>query len=97
MAAVRDNELYSKGYQINLPDGRSLLKRDKPVYVPLANRDRTVIIRDGDTPWALAYKFLGDDKKYFNILDANSIFNPFELTSGVELVIPDIDVVKVGQ
>lgn len=90
-------EIYGKAYEIDLGDGRSLLKRDRPTYIPLANRDKTHIIRDGDTPWALAYKYFGNDKLWFNIIDANDIFNPFELPIGSEIVIPDIDVIRVGQ
>lgn len=94
---LRSENLYAKGYVITLPDGRQLLKRDKPSYTPLANKDRTHVIREGDKPWILGYRYYKDDKRWHLILDVNRMFNPFELEVGREIVIPDLDVIRAGQ
>jgi len=94
---LKEENLFANGYVIELPDGRSLLKRDKPSYNPLANKDRTHIITEGDKPWILAYRFYGDDKRWHAIMDVNKIYNPFDLPIGLEIIIPDLDVLTAGQ
>lgn len=94
---LKSENLFAKGYIIELEDRRLLLKRDRPSYTPLANKDRTHIIKQGEKPWTIAYKFYGDDKWWHIIISVNNIFNPFELPVGLEIVIPDLDVIKVGQ
>lgn len=92
---VLPNDLYSTGYVIEFPDGKLLLKRTKFVYTPTAQKDITHIVKDNDRIWDIAFRYYRDALLYKIIADVNDIINPFELTIGQELVIPDIDKVKL--
>lgn len=92
---VSANDLYATGYQVELPDGRLLLKRNKIVYSPTASKDTTHIVTDNDRIWDVAFRYYKDDKSWGIIADANRIYNPFELEVGTELVVPDFEQTKL--
>ena len=99
MAEVPVNNLYSNGFNITLTQGRQLLKRNKEIYKPSALNDRSHKLVDGDTLWALAFKFYGDSKLWWIIADVNNIINPLELDTlvGTEIIIPDFDIIKTSR
>ena len=92
---VSPSDLYSSGYVIKLSDGRQLLKRVKMAYTPTSTRDITHIVKDNDRIWDIAFRYYRNPLLWKVIADVNDIMNPFELTIGQELTIPDIDKVKL--
>lgn len=92
---VSPSDLYSTGYIITLSDGRKLLKRTKFTYIPTSTKDITHIVKDNDRIWDIAFRYYRNALLYKILADVNDIMNPFELTLGQELIIPDIDKVKL--
>ena len=82
--------LYDKGYMINYPDGEQSLQRDILVYKEDIE-DRSYTIKDGDNLTMIAYQFYKDPLKWFVIADVNEIENPFELTVGKDIIIPNLN------
>lgn len=82
---------YSTGFIIKLEEGKELLKRTKLVYEFAVTRDKTHTIVEGERIYDIAYKYYQDSKLWFIIADANAIINPFELTTGQDIIIPDLD------
>jgi len=82
--------LYDKGYIINYLDGEQLLQRDKLVYKEDID-DGSYTIKDGDTLTMIAYKFYKDTLKWFVIADINEIENPFDLITGTDIIIPNLN------
>lgn len=85
------NNPYAKGYIVNLDEDKQILKRVKAVYDPLVNKDKSHILRDNEKIWDIAYGFYTNSKLWYKIADANNIFNPLELTTNTQLLIPDLD------
>ena len=92
---VTDENPYSTGYIVELEDNKQLLKRDKLVYDYAVSRDKTHTVGCGENIYDIAFRHFGNAKLWFLIADANNIFNPFELTAGEDIVIPDIDKFKL--
>lgn len=88
---------YSNGYIVELEDGKSLLKREKLTYDPIVNRDSSYTIREEDTLWGLAYRYYGNSKLWYIIADVNSIEHPLVLQTGLQITIPDLDVLKISK
>jgi len=85
---------YSNGDIIVFDDGSQLLKRNQIEYTPSAGKDVVHTIIENDTIWGIANKFYGDDKWWYIIADANQLYNPLVLEIGMDLIIPDLDVIK---
>lgn len=94
---LSEENIYASGYIIELPDGRSLLKRDKTTYIPSAANDRVHRLKELQKIWDLAGKYYGSSKWHHIICDVNAITNPFELPVGVDLIIPDIGPIKAAR
>lgn len=94
---VRENNLYAKGFIIEFEDGDQLLQRNQVAYVPSVTKDKTHVVVEGDTLYGLAYKYYGVDFWWHVIADVNQLYNPLELTLGTQLIIPDLDVIKVNR
>jgi nucleoid-associated protein YgaU len=92
---VSPNDLYSTGYIVQLPDGRQLLKREKYTSNSTTDKDITHTIKDNENIWDIASRYYQDDLYWKVIADVNNIENPFELTPGQEIIIPDIDKAKL--
>ena len=91
------NNPYVTGYSVELPvDQVTVLKRKRLLYNTSSIKDRSHRIVYGDKLWMLAYKYYGDSKFWWVIADVNNIINPFELTVGLDLLIPDIEVIKTA-
>lgn len=94
---LEKNNLYSNGFIIELEEGE-LLKRNPFTYGGnqggATEGDETHTVVDGDYLWDIAYKYYGDSKLWWIIGDANNIYNPFELSLGVELIIPDFETIN---
>jgi len=82
--------LYDKGYIINYPLGDQSLQRDMLVYKEDID-DMSYTIKDGDNLTKIAYQFYKDPLKWFVIADVNNISNPFDLTIGRAIVIPNLN------
>lgn len=79
---------------ISFDDGSRVLKRNPIEYVPSAGKDIIHTIMENDTLWTIANLRYGDDKWWYVIYDVNNLYNPFDLQMGLDLIIPDLDVVK---
>lgn len=91
---LREENLYAKGYVIELEGGRLLLKRNILQYTPSAANDRTHELREGENLWDVAFRSYTNSKWWHAIADVNNIYNPFEIPEGTDLIIPDIDVIR---
>jgi len=85
---------YLNGDIISFDDGSSILKRNTIDYNPSAGKDIVHTVMENDTIWGIANLKYGDDKWWYVIADANGLYNPFILTLGQDLIIPDLDIVK---
>jgi len=85
---------YSNGDIVSFDDGSQVLKRRKVEYIPSAGKDIVHITMENDTLWTIANFRYGDDKWWYVIYDVNNLYNPFDLQIGLNLIIPDIDVIK---
>lgn len=90
--SVPSDNMYVTGFVIPLADNQFLLKRDKIQYDPTSTNDKTHRVKDAENIWDIAYRRYGNSKLWYIIADANPIacFNPFEMDTGVELIIPDL-------
>lgn len=87
---------YITGRFVELHDGTVILKRRQLEYNTSSFNDRSHRVSYGDTLWRLAFKYYGNSKLWWIIADVNNIINPFELTIGVDLLIPDYEVIKTA-
>lgn len=92
---VSAENLYSTGYIVELPDGRLLLKRNKVEYAPTADKDITHLVKDNDRIWDIAFRYYQKDLEWSVIADVNKVYNPFELESGTEFIVPDLQQSKL--
>ena len=94
---VLPNNLYATGFIIELPNGKFLLKRSKYVYNPTAEKDITHTVTDNDRIWDIAFRYYNDPIMWAVIADVNSLYNPFELEVGAQLIVPDRDSITAQQ
>jgi len=88
---LRRNNPYSLGAIVNYEDNTSSLQRPRINYIPNLE-DKYHTITEEDTWDILAFKFYGDSKYWWILVDANDIFNPFEMVVGEVIVIPNINI-----
>lgn len=88
---------YSNGQLISYSDGSQILTRDKIDYSPSATKDLTHSVVEHDSLWTISNKYYDDDKWWYVIFDANNLYNPFQLTPGDKLIIPDLDTVRASK
>ena len=92
---VKLSNQYSTGFIVTIVEDKvDILKRNKLVYESSSVNDRTHIIKGGETIWQISLDFYEASKWYWVILDVNDIENPMELTKGIEILIPDLDLIK---
>lgn len=90
---VRTNNPFITGYLNEFSDNTPLLLRKQLEYVP-SPKDQFYVIQMGLDLTDIAYRFYGDSKYWFVLVDINNIINPFELVVGDTLIIPDLDRIK---
>lgn len=72
---------------LKYPDGEYSLERiDKANLLNASDITHTVI--DGETLQSIAYKYYGDSGRWGDIANINEIVDPFDITSGMNLIIP---------
>jgi nucleoid-associated protein YgaU len=86
--------LYSNGYIVDLGEEGMLLKRDRLIYNFKSERDVRHRVTAGETLSSLAYRYYNNSLSWFILADVNNIYNPFNLTPGSILLIPDIDIIE---
>ncbi len=91
--SLRQNNPFISGYVITYKEGDQSLERDLVVYTPSPN-DKLHTITAFDTLDLLSYDFYGDSKYWWILADCNNILNPFILTTGSNIIIPDISKIK---
>lgn len=88
------NNPYSQGIIVNYTDGTQLLRRRRLLYTPIGDEEYHTIIQE-ETLWFISYLHYKDSHWWFAIADANLIVNPFELTLGSILLIPNLSRVQL--
>lgn len=88
------SDTYTNGYIIQYPEGDKSLQRKRIVHQEDLN-DRAYTIKDGDKLTTLSYRFYGNPLLWFLIADANEIDNPFELTTGTNIIIPNQNIYDI--
>lgn len=86
---LRINNPYSIGYIFVFPQQDSLLQRE-PIVIPVSSRDQYVTVKEMDTLDSIAFTMYGDSKYWWVLYDSNYILDPFSLTPGTVLRVPDI-------
>lgn len=91
---IRINNPYSTGYLAKVGDN-TLLYRSKLNYqIGQSQGEKHHRVKEDEQLWTIASDRLGDSKYWWVLADVNNILNPFELTPGLELVIPPLDIIK---
>lgn len=83
-------DLYTDGYIINYQEGDRSLQR-RPIIHREDLEDKSYIVKQDDTLTSISYKFYGEPLYWYIIADVNNIDNPFILTIGKSLIIPNIN------
>lgn len=69
------------------PDGEYSLERiDKTNLLKASDVTHAVI--EGETLQSIAHKYYGDSGRWGDIASINEIIDPFDITSGMNLIIP---------
>lgn len=62
--------------------------KPKEKYAPAQTKQRTYVVKKGDTLQEISQQFYGTTKNWRKIADANKLKDPNKLTVGTKLVIP---------
>lgn len=81
------------GYIISYKQGDQSLERFKLSY-KAGDSDKMHTTTDFDTLWNISFDYYGTSKFWWVIADVNNIMDPFELTVGNNLLIPDMNKIK---
>jgi len=82
------------GFVMTYNEGDSSLERLPIKHVPSIN-DKLHTVRRWDNLSDLSYDYYGSSKWWWVIADVNNIFDPFNLTSNVSIIIPDLAQIKL--
>jgi len=93
--SVPSDNMYVTGFVIPLDNNQYLLKRDKLEYNPTSNTDIIHSVKDNEKIWDIAYKYYKNSKLWYIIADVNNIFNPLDIDTGTQLIIPDISKINL--
>ena len=83
-------DLYEDGYLVTYNEGDVSVQQDGIPYVS-SDTDEYHTVIEGQTLMDIANIFYKSAREWFIIAYINSIINPFELTPGTILIIPDRD------
>lgn len=82
-------DLYKGAVQHKFSDGTIELERTQYKHKNSIG-DIIHTIMEGDTLTLLAYRYYGEPLYWYLIADINNVLNPFDLSIGVKLIIPNI-------
>ncbi len=98
---LEEHNLYASGEITVFEEGNQILERT-PLELDTTQEGQYHVLRRGEDLDALAYRYYGDlverpSRWWWAIADANNILNPLDLDAlvGQELVIPDIETVRI--
>lgn len=77
----------SDAYRVEYPDGEYSLERDSKPY-GLSSSDIVHTVMEGETLQNISFKYFGDSGRWGDIAALNDIIDPFDITSGTNLLIP---------
>lgn len=92
---LRENNPYSIGALFVFPEGDFALDPGELNYQK-SSLDKYFTVAQGDTLWTIADEAYGDSKQWWKIGMVNNIENPFEITPGITLIIPDLQSLKIS-
>lgn len=93
---IPSNCPYANGVIIDYGDGTSSLELTGFTYTPQA-RDEYYTIQDTDNLSDIANVKYGDSKWWWVLALTNGLQNPWDdLTTGLTIIIPDLDLVKLA-
>lgn len=72
---------------LKYPDGEYSLERIDKTHLLKAS-DVTHVVIEGETLQSIAHKYYGDSGRWGDIASINEIIDPFDITSGMNLIIP---------
>ena len=72
---------------LHYPDGEYSLERLDKTHLLKAS-DVTHAVIEGETLQSIAHKYYGDSGRWGDIASINEIIDPFDITSGMNLIIP---------
>lgn len=90
---LENSNPYAGGYIANFGNSDRLLLRNDITY-PGSSLDELYTVKQGDRIDLIAGRKYKNSRWYFAILLVNKIFDPFELTVGQTILIPDLEVIK---
>lgn len=91
---LRENNPYSTGLIFQYPEGDFLLERTPMPYVKSPN-DRYFTVIQGDSLQSISFQAYGNSKWWWVIRDINDVTDPFDLTVGTSLLIPDLNFIQI--
>ncbi len=80
---------YNQFLVAKFSNGQLSLDRQPYQYRP-SSKDRTHIIVEGERLDTIAFKYYDNSTLWYILADVNGIINPFDLTIGDEILIPEI-------
>lgn len=92
---LRQDNPYAIGTILTFTEGEDTLNRPQLKHVK-SPKDILHTVTDWDNLWNLSYDYYGTSKYYWVIQDINEIENAFELDSGTNIIIPDLDLYKAA-
>lgn len=97
LPVLRDDNPYYNGQVATFPDGSQALDPGPLVYTKSPN-DKYYTLGQGDTLDNIAGQdgAYGNSKYWWVIAKVNNVFDPFSLTAGDTMVIPDKDILDVN-
>lgn len=83
---IMNDSPYNKANIITYPDGSQSLE---PVIEQVILTDKVHTVKEGETLQNIAFQYYRDSGKWYKLVEANKILNPFtEVYPGVQLIIP---------
>lgn len=87
---MRTTPIYSKGYIVDYDEGDFSLQRSTVKHIDDIE-DKAYTIIEGDELTSISFRFYGVPTYWYIIADVNNILNPFDLTVGDNIIIPNLN------
>lgn len=90
---INQDNPFVTGFVFQYLEGDFSLERAKLKYIPSEN-DKLHQVTEWDNLSDLSFDNYGSSKWWWVIADINNVFDPFNLSSHINLIIPDLTPIK---
>ena len=91
---INPDNPFVTGYLLTYKEGDTSLERQKIEHSASPN-DKLHTVKDGDNLSDLSSDYYKSSKWWWVIADVNNVYDPFDLTPHKNLIIPDLNLIKV--